>query len=92
VSNVDWSRKRKVLTMVTWTGAKSERHFLDKETEAMYAKMAAKFKGGEFWIYGENDSETSSWSGTAATVFPAITTRTTPAPTSQATWVRHTLG
>jgi len=65
VSNVDWSRKRKVLTMVTWTGAKSERHFLDKETEAMYAKMAPKFKDGEFWIYGQDDSETKFlvWNG-----------------------------
>ncbi|MCB0769890.1 MAG: S9 family peptidase, partial [Flavobacteriales bacterium] len=59
VSNVDYSRKRKVLTMVTWTGAKSERHFLDKETQMMYEKLEPKFKGYEMWIYGEDDSETN---------------------------------
>jgi dipeptidyl aminopeptidase/acylaminoacyl peptidase len=65
VDGLDYSRKRKVLTMVTWTGAKSERHFLDKETEAMYAKMDAKFEGYETWVYGSDDTETKSivWVG-----------------------------
>jgi dipeptidyl aminopeptidase/acylaminoacyl peptidase len=58
VSGLDYSRKRKVLTMVTWTGAKSERHFLDAETKAMYDKMGGKFEGYEYWIYGADDSET----------------------------------
>lgn len=58
VSGLDYSRKRKVLTMVTWTGAKSERHFLDTETKAMYDKMGGKFEGYEYWIYGADDSET----------------------------------
>jgi dipeptidyl aminopeptidase/acylaminoacyl peptidase len=65
VSNVDYSKKRKVLTMVTWTGAKSERHFLDKETQVMYEKLMPKFSGYEMWIYGEDDSETKFlvWAG-----------------------------
>ncbi|MEO8066068.1 MAG: S9 family peptidase [Flavobacteriales bacterium] len=65
MGGVDWSRKRKVLTMVTWTGAKSERFFLDKETEALYAKMAPNFKGYEYVVYGEDDSETKMlvWAG-----------------------------
>ena len=46
VSNVSYSRKRKVLTMVTWTGAKEERHFLDDQTKAMYTKMAVRIT---FW-------------------------------------------
>jgi dipeptidyl aminopeptidase/acylaminoacyl peptidase len=57
VDGLDYSRKRKVLTMVTWTGAKSERHFLDDMTKAMYSKMEAKFPGYETWIYGEDDTE-----------------------------------
>jgi dipeptidyl aminopeptidase/acylaminoacyl peptidase len=65
VDGLDYSRKRKVLTMVTWTGAKSERHFLDEETKAMYAKMEAKFAGYETWVYGADDSETKNivWVG-----------------------------
>ncbi|MEX1132109.1 MAG: S9 family peptidase, partial [Flavobacteriales bacterium] len=52
VSNLDYSKKRKVLTMVSWTGAKEERHFLDEQTKAMYGKLAGKFEGLEYWIYG----------------------------------------
>ena len=65
MGGLDWSRKRQVITMATWTGAKSERLFLDKETEAMYNKMAPKFEGREFWIYGEDDTETKAivWAG-----------------------------
>ena len=65
MEGVSYSKKRKVLTMATWTGAKSERMFLDKETEAMYGKLAAKFKDLEYWIYGEDDSETKFlvWAG-----------------------------
>lgn len=65
MNSVDWSRKRKVLTMATWTGAKSERHFLDKETETLYTKLGANFKGYEFWVYGEDDTETKMlvWAG-----------------------------
>ncbi len=57
VSDVDYSRKRKVLTMVTWTGAKDQRKFLDDQTKALYDKLAPKFEGYEYWIYGENDEE-----------------------------------
>lgn len=65
VSNVDYSRKRKVLTMVTWMGAKEERHFLDEQTKALYDKLAPKFEGYEYWVYGENDDETMYmvWAG-----------------------------
>jgi len=57
VDGMDYSRKRKVPTMVTWSGWKQERHFLDEETKARYDKLAPKFKGYEYWIYGENDNE-----------------------------------
>lgn len=65
VDGVDYSRKRQVLTMAYYTGWKQERHFLDAETRAMYEKMAPKFEGYEFWIYGEDDSETKFmvWTG-----------------------------
>lgn len=65
VSNLDYSKKRQVLTMVSWTGAKEERHFLDVKTKAMYDDLASKFDGLEYWIYGEDDSETKFmvWAG-----------------------------
>ncbi len=65
VSNVNYSNKRKVLTMVTWTGWKEERHFLDETTKALYDKLAPKFANLDFWIYGENDEETKFmvWAG-----------------------------
>jgi dipeptidyl aminopeptidase/acylaminoacyl peptidase len=58
VDGVDYSQKRKVLTMATWTGEKSERHIWDEQTKAHYAKMAARFEGYDHWIYGEDDTET----------------------------------
>ncbi|MBL0128006.1 MAG: S9 family peptidase [Flavobacteriales bacterium] len=65
VSNVNYSQKRKVLTMVTWTGWKEERKILDEVTKGLYDKLASKFEGYEYWIYGENDEETMFmvWAG-----------------------------
>lgn len=65
VSDVSYSRKRKVLTMVTWTGWKEERHFLDEQTKALYDKLAPKFAGYDYWVYGANDDETMFmvWAG-----------------------------
>ena len=65
VSDVDYSQKRKVLTMVTWTGYKEERHFLDDQTKALYEKLTGKFPDLEFSIAGENDDETKFmvWAG-----------------------------
>lgn len=65
MGGLSYSRKRKVLTMATWTGAKSERMFLDKEAEARYTKIAPKFEGLEYWFYGADDTETKFlvWAG-----------------------------
>ena len=65
VSNVNYSQKRKVLTMVTWTGWKEERKILDDVTKGLYDKLASKFEGYDYWIYGENDEETMFmvWAG-----------------------------
>lgn len=57
VSGLSYSDKRKVLTMATWTGWKEERRILDPETQKLYDKLAPKFEGYDFWIYGENDNE-----------------------------------
>ena len=65
VSNLSYSKKRQVLTMVSWTGAREERHFLDEATKAMYDKLGSNFEGLEYWVYGEDDSETKFmvWAG-----------------------------
>ena len=65
MGGLDYSRKRKVLTMTTWTGWKEERHILDDQTKALYEKLTPKFDGYDFWIYGENDEETMFmvWAG-----------------------------
>ncbi|MBK8498533.1 MAG: S9 family peptidase [Flavobacteriales bacterium] len=65
VDNVEYSEKRKVLTMVTWTGWKQERQILDDQTKALYDKLSGKFADLDYWIYGENDEETKFmvWAG-----------------------------
>jgi dipeptidyl aminopeptidase/acylaminoacyl peptidase len=57
VEGLSFSPKRKVLEYAFYTSWKSEEHFLDKETEAEYAKMKEKFKGYEVSIYGSNNEE-----------------------------------
>lgn len=57
VDGLSFSPKRKVLEYAFYTSWKNEEHFLDKETEAEYAKMKEKFKGYEVSIYGSNNEE-----------------------------------
>ena len=57
VTSLSFSKKRQVLTMATWTGWKEERHILDPMTQSLYDKLAPKFNGYDYWIYGENDNE-----------------------------------
>ena len=41
----------------------------DRETEALYTKLGANFKGYDFWVYGEDDTETKMlvWAGSDRT-------------------------
>ena len=47
VDGLSWSPKRKVLESADFTSWKREQKFLDKEAEAEYNKMKAKFEGYE---------------------------------------------
>ncbi len=47
VESLAYSRKRRVLTTVRWVTAKTERRFLDAETEAMVRDVEAKLPGYE---------------------------------------------
>ncbi|MEO8590887.1 MAG: prolyl oligopeptidase family serine peptidase, partial [Flavobacteriales bacterium] len=58
VDGLDFSRKRKVLTMVTFNGAKAEQVFLDDKTKAMFEKLKTQFPGYEVAIVSDDDSET----------------------------------
>lgn len=58
VSGVDWSRKRQVLTMITWEGEKAEKHIIDEQTKKLYAFLEGKFPGYEVAVASENDDET----------------------------------
>lgn len=57
VDGLSYSEKRKVLTMVNWTGEKSERHFLDEQTKKLFEGLEAQFPGMEVGIVSENDDE-----------------------------------
>jgi dipeptidyl aminopeptidase/acylaminoacyl peptidase len=57
VTGLSYSRKRKVLTTITYTTWKVQRHFLDKETEAIYRDLEAKLPGYEVSIGSANRDE-----------------------------------
>jgi dipeptidyl aminopeptidase/acylaminoacyl peptidase len=58
VYGVDWSRKRKVLTMFTWEGEKQEKHIIDERTRELYTFLEGKFPGYEVIVASESDDET----------------------------------
>ena len=57
VSALGHSRKRKVLTTVPYTTWKGQRHFLDKQSEAMFKAVEAKLPGYEIGFTSTNKSE-----------------------------------
>ena len=57
VEKLSYSRKRKVLTSSEWVTWKTQRKFLDKETEAMYADVQAKLPGYEIAFVNANKAE-----------------------------------
>lgn len=58
VTGVDWSRKRKVLTMYAWEGVKSEKKIIDDQTRQLFNKLEKQFPGYDISIVSENDDET----------------------------------
>ena len=57
VSELLYSRSRKVLTAATYTTWKQEYRFLDKETEAMYRAVRAKLPGYEIAFTSSDKAE-----------------------------------
>jgi dipeptidyl aminopeptidase/acylaminoacyl peptidase len=57
VETMAYSRKRKVLTTISFVTWKTERRFLDKETEAMFRDVEAKLPGYEVAFVSWNRAE-----------------------------------
>lgn len=57
VTDLMYSRQRKVLTMIGYETAKYEYHFLDKETAGMYDNLSAQLKGYRISISGSDKLE-----------------------------------
>jgi dipeptidyl aminopeptidase/acylaminoacyl peptidase len=57
VGGLTYSRKRKVLTTAPYTTWKSERKFLDKESEAMFRDVESKLPGYEIQFVSTNRAE-----------------------------------
>lgn len=58
LSNISYSRLRKVLTGCSYVGAKSERHYFDKLAEETNNKLAAQLPGYEFGATSVTKDET----------------------------------
>src|SRR5258705_4443828 len=57
VAGLNYSRKRKVLTSITWTTWKLDRKFLDKESEARFNDVQSKLPGYEVAFTSTNRAE-----------------------------------
>jgi dipeptidyl aminopeptidase/acylaminoacyl peptidase len=58
ISELSYSRKRKVLTFATFTDWKTEQIFFDQTTEALYQQLRARLPGYEVIVVSANDDET----------------------------------
>lgn len=57
VNELNYSRKRKVLTSITFTNEKTEREFLDAQTKEMFRFLESKLSGYEIFITSANKAE-----------------------------------
>jgi dipeptidyl aminopeptidase/acylaminoacyl peptidase len=57
LDGASYSRKRKVLTSVSYDTQKKQRHFFDQETNALFATLRKKLPGFEVAIQNENLAE-----------------------------------
>ena len=58
ISGLSYSRKRKVLTLATYTDWKTQRIFFDQPTQALYQELERRLPGYEVVITSLNDDET----------------------------------
>jgi dipeptidyl aminopeptidase/acylaminoacyl peptidase len=58
ISALNYSRKRKVLTLATFTDWKTERIFFDQPTQALYQELEGRLPGYEVVVISADDEET----------------------------------
>ena len=58
ISVLNYSRKRKVLTLATFTDWKTERIFFDQPTQALYQELEGRLPGYEVVVISADDEET----------------------------------
>jgi dipeptidyl aminopeptidase/acylaminoacyl peptidase len=58
MGGVEFSLKRKVITMYTWEGEKMEKKIVDEKTKKLFDQLEKKFPGYYISIVSENDDET----------------------------------
>ncbi len=58
ISVLNYSRKRKVLTLASFTNWKTERIFFDQPTQALYQELEGKLPGYEVVVISADDDET----------------------------------
>lgn len=57
ISNLSYSRKRKVITTASYTSWKRERHFFDKESKDLFARLSRDLGNYEFGISSATRNE-----------------------------------
>ncbi|MBN1251074.1 MAG: S9 family peptidase [Bacteroidales bacterium] len=57
VSGLSYSKKRKVLTTISWTSWKGQKHFLDETTKKLYERLEKDLGDYEIAITGLNKNE-----------------------------------
>lgn len=57
VDGLDYSRARQVLTVVTYTGEKWEKVFLDERTKKLHDGLQAQFPSHQIMVVSENEAE-----------------------------------
>ncbi len=57
VSNLSWSRKRKVLTSVLYSFEKRHRHYLDSQTRELYERLEQQLGDDEVFVVSTNTDE-----------------------------------
>lgn len=60
IRNVVNDRKKQTLAYVEWEGEKNEKHFFDKEWEAVQKTIDKKFEGSNAEIYSYDDARTKA--------------------------------
>jgi len=58
ISALNYSRKRRVLTLATFTDWKTERIFFDQPTQALYQELEGRLPGYEVVVISADDDET----------------------------------